>query len=126
MRLNGIARNMMMNDQEDLYDARIGFDTYAQYIRERLKKQKNWRDMVRDAAEWCFQIVETPACTENPYLRDLLVIVVTTVLQESENYFGESHRIGESALLRSTQKKILKEISEYEEMVDENYPETAA
>ncbi len=115
-----------MNDQEDLYDARVGVETYVRYIRQDLKEQETWRDMVRDAAEWCFQIVETPACTENPYLRDLLIIVVNTVLLKSENHFGESHRIGESALLRSTQKKILKEISEYEEMLDENYPETAA
>ena len=115
-----------MNDQEDLYDARVGVETYAQYIRQDLKEQETWRDMVRGAAEWCFQIVETPACTENPYLRDLLIIFVITVLLESENYFGESHRIGESALVRSTKKEILKAISEIEEMVDESYPETAA
>ena len=115
-----------MNDQEDLYDARVGVETYARYIRQDLKEQETWRDMVRDAAEWCFQIVETPACTENPYLRDLLIVVVNTVLLGSENYFGESHRIGESALVRSTKKEILKAISEIEEMVDESYPETAA
>ncbi len=126
MSLDGIARNMMMNDQKDLYDVRVGVETYARYIRQDLKEQETWGDMVRGAAEWCFKIVETPACTENPYLRDLLIIVVNTVILASENYFGESHRIGESALVRSKKKEILKVISEFEEMVDDNYPETAA
>ncbi len=52
--------------------------------------------------------------------------VVGSVLSESEDNFGGSDRIGESALVRSTKKEILKAISEAEEMVDESYPETAA
>ncbi len=29
-----------MNDQEDLYDARVGVETYARYIRQDLKEQE--------------------------------------------------------------------------------------
>lgn len=114
-----------MNDQEDLYDARVGVETYARYIRQDLKEQETWRDMVQGAAELCIEIQDTPACTENPYLCNLLVTVVVGVLLGSEDYFGESDQTRELALVRSTKKEIMKAISEIEEMVDENYPEAA-
>ena len=115
-----------MNDQEDLYDARVGFDTYAQYIRERLKKQKNWRDMARDTAELCLEIQDTPACSENPYLCNLIITVVICVLAESEDYFDESDKARGQELLNRTKREIIKAISELEEMVDDSYPKTAA
>ena len=56
MPLNRIARNMIMNDQEDIYDAHVGVDTYSQSIRESLKEQESWRDMIRGAAGLCAEI----------------------------------------------------------------------
>ncbi len=103
-----------MNYDEDLYDARVGVETYARYIRQNLKDQETWRDIVRGAADLCIDIQYRPACRENPYLCDLLMTVVGSVLSESEDNFGGSDRIGESALVRSTKKEILKAISEFE------------
>ncbi len=125
MRLNEFARNMIMNDQYDLYDARVGVETYAQSIRESLKEQETWSDMVRGAAGLCAEIEDTPACTENPYLCNLLMTVVRTVLLESEHYFGESNQARELALVRSTKRAIMESISEIQHDVDDCYPKTA-
>ena len=114
-----------MNNQEDLYDARVGVETYARYIRESLLEQESWRDMVRGAAELCLEIGATPACTENPYLRDLLMTVIVCVLLESEDYFGESDQARELALVRRTKRVVMEAISEIQQDVDECYPETA-
>ena len=125
MHLNGITRRKIMNNQEDLYDVRIGFDTYAQYIRERLKKQKNWRDMACDTAELCLEIQNTPACSENYYLCNLIITVVICVLGETENHFDESDKARGQELLNRTKREIIKAISELEDMVDDSYPKTA-
>ena len=113
-----------MNDQYDLYDARVGVETYAQSIRESLKEQETWWDMVRGAAGLCAEIEDTPACTENPYLCNLLMTVVRTVLLETEDCFGESDQARELALVRRTKRAVLEAISRNEQYVDECYPET--
>ena len=113
-----------MNDQEDLYDARVGVETYARYIRQNLKDQKNWRDMVRGAEDLCSDILNTPACRENPYLCELLINVVVSVLLGSEHYFGESDKARELASVRSTKLQILNAILWLEGKLDESYPET--
>ena len=114
-----------MNDDYELYDARVGVQTYAQYIRESLEKKESWRDIVRGAAELCIEIQDKPACTENPYLCNLLITVVVGVLLGPEDYFGESDKARELALVRRTKKEIMNSISWIEEMVDDSYPETA-
>lgn len=125
MPLTRIARKKIMNNQEDLYDARVGVETYARYIRESLLERENWRDMVRGAAELCLEIEATPACRENPYLCNLIMTIVVTVLLVSEDYFGESDRVRELALVRSTKRAAMKAISEIKHDVDECYPEIA-
>ena len=114
-----------MNDLEDLYDARVGVETYARHIRQDLQKQETWRDMVRGAAGLCAEIENTPACTENPYLCNLVMTVVRTVLLASEDYFGESDQARELALVRRTKRVVMEAISEIQQDVDECYPETA-
>ena len=114
-----------MNDQYELYDARVGVSTYARYIRESLKEQENWRDMVRGAVMWCDEIENTPACSENPHLCNLLMTVVRIVLLESEDDFGELDQARELALVRRTKRVVMEAISKIEQDVDECYPETA-
>ena len=113
-----------MNDQEDLYDARVGFETYARHIRQNLKDQETWGDMVRGAEELCIDISNTPACRENPHVFELLIDVVLSVLLATENYFGESDKARELPLVRSTKEQIMNTISWIEGKVDESYPET--
>ena len=114
-----------MNDQYELYDVRVGVATYTRWIHESLIEQESWRDMVRGAAGLCAEIENTTACTENPYLCNLLMTVVRTVLLESEHYFGQSNQARELALVRSTKRAIMESISEIQHDVDDCYPETA-
>ena len=124
MRLNGTARDMVMNDDYELYDARAGFETHARYIRQNLKDQETWGDMVRGAEDLCNHILNTPACRENPHVCELLINVVISVLLGSENFFGKSDKVRELALVISTKKQIMNAISWIEGKVDESYPET--
>ena len=96
-----------MNDQYELYDVRVGVATYTRWIYESLIEQESWRDMVRGAAGLCAESENTPACTENPYLCNLVMTVVRTVLLKSEDYFGESGQARELALVRRTKKEIM-------------------
>ena len=112
-----------MNDQ--LYDVRIGVDTYSQIIRESIIEQEAWRDMVRGAMELCLEFQEEPACSENPYLCNLLVTAVICVLGESEDFFGDSDRVRELALVKSTKSALEQVISYVQDEVDDCYAEGA-
>ena len=68
--------------------------------------------------------LNTPACTENPYLCNLVMTVVRTVLLASEDYFGESDQARELALVRSTKSAIVEALSRIQRDVDECYAET--
>ena len=113
----------MMNDE--LYDVRVGMETYSRIISESITEQETWRGMVRGAVGLCTDIRNDLVCTENPYLRELLVDAVTYVLIESQNIFGESDHVRELALVNSTKNALERMVSEMQEQVDECYPECA-
>ena len=113
----------MMN--EELYDVRVGMETYSRIISESITEQETWRDMVMGAAALCFNFVEEPACSENPYLRDLLVCAVSCVLIESKDIFGDSDRERELALVKSTKSALEQMVSHMQNDVDDCYPECA-
>ena len=112
-----------MIDKLELYDARVGVETYARIISESIKEQETWRDMVWGAVALCAEIRDTPACSENPFLCDLLITAVGCVLIESADFFGASDQVRESDLVRSTRRALEEVISEIQEEVDECYPE---
>ncbi len=112
-----------MIDQLNLSDARVGVETYARLIREGIKEQETWYDMVLGAVALCTVIQDTPACRENPYLRDLLINAVVRVLIMSADFFGDSDHMRESALVRSTKRELEEAISAIQDEVDECYPE---
>ncbi len=112
-----------MNDHLDLYDARLGVETYARLISESIKEQETWRDMVLGTVALLSEIQDTPACTENPYLRDLLINAVVRVLIMSTDFFGDSDQVRELDLVRSTRRALEEVISAIQDEVDECYPE---
>ena len=112
-----------MNEQVELYDVRVGMETYARVISERISEQETWRGMVRGAAMLCLEIQDEPACSENPYLCNLLVTAVICVLLESEDFVGDSDRERELALVKSTKSSIAQAIADWQDEVDECYPE---
>ena len=112
-----------MNDHLDLYDARLGVETYARLISESIKEQETWRDMVLGAAALCSESKIEPACSENPYLQDLLMNAIACVLFESKDFFGDSDQVRESDLVRSTRSALDEVISAIQDEVDECYPE---
>ena len=112
-----------MNDQ--LYDVRIGVDTYSQIIRESIIEQETWRDMVLGAVGLCAEIQGELACTENPYLRDLLMESVIRVLLKSGDFFGDTDHVRELALVKSTKFALEQVISDMQDQVDDCYPEGA-
>ena len=112
-----------MNDHLDLYDARLGVETYARLISESIKEQETWRDMVLGTVALLSEIRDTPACRENPYLRDLLINAVVRVLIMSADFFGDSDHMRESALVRSTKRALEEAISAIQDEVNDCYPE---
>ena len=112
-----------MNDKWDLYDARVGVETYSQIIRESVTEQETWRDMVRGAVGLCDEIRNELVCTENPYLRELLVDAVTCVLIKSKDIFGDSDHVRELALVKNTKTALEQMVSEFQDVVDDCYPE---
>lgn len=114
-----------MNNQMDLYDVRVGVGTYARIISESIKEQETWQDMVQGAVEMCLEIQDEPACSENPYLCNLLVTAVTCVLIESKDFFGDSDHVRELALVKSTKSALEQIVSDIQDQVDDCYPEGA-
>ena len=112
-----------MNEQ--LYDVRVGVETYARVISESISEKETWRDMVRGAAMLCLEFQEEPACSENPYLCSLLVAAVICVLLESEDFFGDSDHVRELALVKSTKNALEQMVSEFQKVVDDCYPKGA-
>ncbi len=112
-----------MNDKWDLYDARVGVETYAQFIGESLIEQATWRDMVLGAVALCLEFQDEPACSENPYLCNLLTTAVICVLIESKDFFGDSDHVRELELVRSTKRALEEVISRIQDEVDDCYPE---
>jgi hypothetical protein len=115
----------MMNDKWDLYDARVGVETYARIISESIKEQETWRDMVLGAVALCLEFQDGPACGDNPYLCNLLMNAVICVLIESKDFFGDSDHVRELELVRSTKRAIAEVISDIQDEVDDCYPEGA-
>ncbi len=113
-----------MNEQLDLYDARVGVETYARIISESIKEQETWQDMVLGTGDLLIEIQTQPACTENPYLRDLIITTVVCVLIESKDFFGDSDQVRELELVRSTRRALEEVISAIQEQVDDCYPES--
>ena len=112
-----------MNDKWGLYDARVGVETYARIISESIKEQETWRDMVLGAAALCLEFQDEPACSENPYLCNLLTTAVICVLIESKDFFVDSDRSRELVLVKSTKTALEEVISQIRDEVDDCYPE---
>ncbi len=112
-----------MNDHLDLYDARLGVETYARLISESIKEQETWRDMVLGTVALLSESQDTAACWENSYLRDLIIKAVVCVLFESKDFFGDPDQVRESDLVRSTRRALEEVISAIQDEVDECYPE---
>ena len=112
-----------MNDHLDLYDARVGVETYARLISERIKEKEAWRDVVSGAMVLCTEIQNEPSCSENPYLRDLLMNAIACVLLETKDFFGDSDQVCELDLVRRTRRALEEVISAIQDEVDECYPE---
>ncbi len=112
-----------MNNLADLYDVRVGMETYARVISESISEQETWRDMVWGALELCSDIRNELVCTENPYLRELLVDAVTCVLFKSKDIFGDSDHVRELALVKNTKTALEQMVSEFQDVVDDCYPE---
>lgn len=113
----------MMNNQLDLYDTRVGVETYARLISESIKEQETWRDMVYGAMELCDQFCQEPACRENPYLYELLLNAIVCVLFQAKDFFGDSDHVRELELVRSTKRALEQVISRIQDEVDDCYPE---
>ena len=111
-----------MNNQIDLYDVRVGVETYARVIRESISEQETWLDMVCGAVMLVSEIRNERVCRENPYLLELLVDAVTCVLLESEYFFSESDHERELAVVKSTKSALEHSISHMQEKVDDCYP----
>ena len=112
-----------MNDE--LYDVRVGMETYSRIISESITEQETWRDMVSGAVELCSDIRNELVCTENPYLRELLVDAVAYVLIESKDIFSDSDHVRELALVKSTKSVLEQMVSDMQDDVDDCYPECA-
>ena len=112
-----------MNDQ--LYDVRVGVETYSRIIRESIIEQENWRDMVRGAAVLCSGFNDEPACSENPYLCSLIIASINCVLLESTDFFDDSDHARDLALMKSTKSALEQVISTMQDQVDDCYPEGA-
>ena len=112
-----------MNDKWNLYDARVGVETYARLISESIKEQETWRDMVLGTGALLSESQDTAVCWENSYLRDLIIKAVVCVLIESKDFFGDSDHARELELVRSTKRALEEVISAIQDEVDECYPE---
>jgi hypothetical protein len=81
--------------------------------------------MVWGAVELCTEIRDELACTENPYLRELLIDSIAYVLIESKDIFGDSDHVRELALVKSTKSALERVVSDFQDQVDDCYPECA-
>ena len=112
-----------MNNQIDLYDVRVGVETYSRIISESIKEQQTWRDMILGAVELCLELREEPACSENPYLCNLLTTAIICVLMKSKDFVVDSDHVHELELVRSTKRALAEVISNIQDEVNECYPE---
>ena len=112
-----------MIDKLNLYDARVGVETYARLISENIKEQETWRVMVLETSALLDGCLHSEVCWENVYIRSLIIRAVDCVLYESMDFFGASNQVRESDLVRSTRRALEEVISEIRNEVDECYPE---
>ncbi len=112
-----------MIDKLELYDARVGVETYARIINESIKEQETWRGMVLETGSLLDGCLFSEVCWENVYIRSLIIRAVDCVLYESMGFFGASDQVRESDLVRSTRRALEEVISDIQNEVDECYPE---